>query len=335
MGLKDRLARVPVLGTALRVQERYVDDAADSLAASIGFFGFLSLFPLIAIALSVAGYVFRGQPDRIEQVSTAVRESVPALSAVLGDESGISQALTTVTENAGSLGLVGLVVLLVSGMRIVAGAQRASAVVFRREVPKGLGARVEQLLALAGLGTLALAGAAVGGSIGVDTASASDALRSLLITAVTFGLDLGLFIAAYKLLTPGDGPELSVVLPGALLAATGWAALKLFGVSYISSQGDNEVYAGIGSVVGLLVLLYLAGRLYVYGAELSALLAGIDPPDLGEDPEGPPEPEPAPVPDTAPSLLRTLRFAVTWLAVGLVAGLVSAFLDRAGADADG
>ena len=328
MGLKDRLARVPVLGTALRVQERYVDDAADSLAASIGFFGFLSLFPLIAIALSVAGFVFRGDEARLMQVATAVEDAIPALSATMGEGSGVAQALQGVSDNAGSLALGGALILLVSGMRIVAGAQRASAVVFRREVPKGLGARVEQLLALLGLGTLALAGAAVGGSIGIDTASASDAARSLLITVVTFGLDLGLFVAAYKLLTPGDGPTLGVVLPGALLAATGWAALKLFGVSYIASQGDSPVYAGIGSVVGLLVLLYLAGRLYVYGAELSALLAGIDPPALGTEPAGPPEPEPAPVPDTAPLLVETARFA----AVGIAAGLVARLFAAAGPD---
>jgi len=325
---------VPVLGTALRVQERYVDDAADSLAASIGFFGFLSLFPLIAIALSIAGFVFRGDPARMMQVADAVESAIPAFSATASQGSGVAEALQGVSDNAGGLLSVGSLLLLVSGMRVVAGAQRASAVVFRREVPKGLGARLEQLLALFGLGTLALVGAAVGGSIGIDTASASDAARSLLITVVTFGLDLGLFVAAYKLLTPGDGPELAVVLPGALLAATGWSALKLFGVSYIASQGDSPVYAGIGSVIGLLVLLYLAGRLYVYGAELSALLAGLDPPELGAEPAGPPEPEPAPVPDTAPALPQVVRFALTGLAVGFVGSRVAGWLERAGADED-
>lgn len=329
MGVKDRLARVPVLGTALRVQERYVDDAADSLAAAIGFYGFLSLFPLVAIALSVAGFVFRGDEARLLQVAEAVEGAIPALSATMGEGSGVSQALQGVTENAGSLLSIGSLLLLVSGMRVVAGAQRASAVVFRREVPKGFGARSQQVAALLGLGVLALVGAAVGGSIGIDAGSASDLVRSLLITVVTFGLDLGLFVAAYKLLTPGDGPPIDVVLPGALLAAVGWSALKLFGVSFIASQGDNPVYAGIGSVVGLLVLLYLAGRLYVYGAELSALLAGIDPPDLGTGPGGPPEPEPAPVPDTAPAVPQVVRFTLTGLALGFLGSRVAGWLDQA------
>ena len=37
MAVKDRLYGVPVLGTALRVQDRYKADAADQFAAAIGF----------------------------------------------------------------------------------------------------------------------------------------------------------------------------------------------------------------------------------------------------------------------------------------------------------
>lgn len=325
MGFKQRLAGVPVLGTALRMQERYVEDAADSHAASIGFFGFLSLFPLLALAVAAAGFVFRGDPGAMDEVATAVQEAIPALSATLGDgESGVAEALASARDNAGSIGLIGLVLLLVSGLRVVAGAQRASAVIFRVELPTGLGARVEQLVALAVLGLLALGGAALGGAIGVDAGSVDAALRSVLISAGTFGIDLLLFVTSYKLLTPGDGPSLRVVLPGAVLAALGWAALKLFGTSYIASQGDNPAYAGVGGVIGLLVLLYLAGRLYCYGAELSAIRAGIDVPEIGPAEE--PEVEPRPAHDVAPSTGSALGFLVTGVGVGLLQRLLAGTL---------
>jgi membrane protein len=331
--MKARLARIPVLGTALRVQQRYVEDAADSLAASIGFFAFLSLFPLLALTVAIAGLVVGDDPARLAQVADAVEGAIPALGAVTGttgegEPSAVSAALENAAGAAGEVLSITTPLLLLAGLRVVAGAQRASALVFRRELPTGLSARAGQLLALVVLGLLALGGATAGASIGVNTDSVVTLGRSLALSGVSFGLDLALFLVAYRLLTPDDGPGWGTLLPGALLAAVGWTALKLFGAQYIGGQTDNPTYAGVGGVVGLLVLLYLAGRLYVYGAELSAILAGIDVPDLGE--EAPPEPEPAPVPDVPPTLVAAARFAATGAAVGLVGRALA----RAGADRD-
>ena len=328
--MKDRLLQVPVLGTALRMQERYKDDAADALAAAIGFFGFLSLFPLLALVLAVVGQFLDGAVEQARVVEL-VTGSVPALGSLAGGEGAVSSAIDYIAKNPGTLFGFGSVALVLSGLRIASATQQACSVVFRREVPTGVGARLEQVRALLVVGLLALAGAAVSGSVGVDISNGVEGLlRSVLGTALAFGLDFLLFLFAYRLFTPGEGPRWGVLVPGSLLGAAGWVALKLFGSAYIANQaqtaGDN--YGALGSIIGLLLLLYLAGRLFLYGAELAALLGHVDVvPDQDEverEAERIPIVSPRPVEDTPPEVSDATKLAVS----GVVLGVGAAILNR-------
>lgn len=327
MLVKARLARLPVIGTALRMQQRYTDDAADSFAASIGFFGFLSLIPILAVGLSVLGFLVRGDVGLQDRAIQAVGDAVPGLSSVL-PESDLRRIVEGARESAGSLLSISFAVLLFTGMKVIAGAQRALAVIFRMELPTGLKARLEQLLALAGLGLLALVGSALGGSAGVDFSNdLMGLLISIALTGVSFLADLGLFLAAYRLLSPDPGePAWGVLLPGSVLAAVAWTALKLGGASLIAG-GNNEGTYGkpLAGAVGLLLLLYLAGRVFMYGAELSALKAGIDPPLLdGVDEDPATRAEPRLARDVPPPLVASLRFAGLGIGMGIVGRVLSA-----------
>jgi YihY family inner membrane protein len=281
VALKDRLAGVPVLGTALRVQERYQRDAADQFAASIGFFAFLSIFPLLLIAASVAGFLLRGDPQAQRQLVEAAFDAIPGITAALGGEDGsqLDTIITTMVENAGTIGLIGAVTLLLSGLRIVNAGMVATVKVFHVDAePSGVKLKLRQLGALVVLGLLALAGAAASAALGVavrvDVRSVGTVLASIASVAVSVGLDFLLFVTAYRLLAVGRGPGFRRVWPGALLAAVAWTGLKAFGATYVSNQvaEANELYGTLGGVIGLLILFYLAGRIYLYGAELSAVL---------------------------------------------------------------
>ena len=285
MAVKDRLYDVPVVGTALRVQDRYKEDAGDQFAGAIGFFGFLSLFPLILLALSVTGFVLADASDRqITQVAQAIQDAIPGFSAALGGgegSTGVGDALQTIIDNRETGGVVGLVLLLLSGLRVVNAAQTATLKIFRVDLT-GLSPvkqKVQQVVALVALGLLALAGTGAGSAIGLvterDFLGVMDVLGPVLVIAVTFVLDVGLFLAAYRLFGTKDGPPVRILLPGAVLGGLGWTVLKLVGSTYVASQVSNasELYGALGGVIGLMLLLYLAGRLYVYGAELSAVRA--------------------------------------------------------------
>ncbi len=291
--LKQRLYDVPVVGVALRMQDRYVDDDADQHAAAIGFFGFLSLFPLLLLALAVAGFVLRGDPQAQAELTDAILRAIPGFADTFqGDDNGVAQAVAGLSRNAGSVGLAGLGSLLLTGLKVVNAANVATLHVFHVDADiSGLVRKVRQVGVLTVLGLLAIAGVAATGLVGAAARIATEQTagvvggvaevdRGLQLLATLAGLagsvaaDLLLFVSAYKLLSWGKGPRLRHVWPGALVAAIGWTLLKAFGATYVSNQiaKTNELIGAFGGVVGLLLLLYLAGRIYLYGAEFTALV---------------------------------------------------------------
>ena len=272
--MKDRLLDLPVIGTALRVQERYVRDAADPLAAAIAFFAFLSLFPLLLLAISVTGFVLQDPADQLA-VAERLTEAIPGFEqTVEGEEdSEVAALLENVVAQRGTIGLIGLVVLLFSGLRVINAAMVSTRVVFRGPVLPGLRSRLRQLLALVALGLLALVGTTASSFAGIGANFLPAPAAVLLSTGVSFVLDVGLFLGAYTFLAPSVALSVRDRVPGAVLAAAGWTGLKLFGATWASSQVDNAnaLYGALGSVIALLLLFYLAGRLYLYGAALSAV----------------------------------------------------------------
>lgn len=273
MALTDRLRGLPVIGTAVRVQERYQDDAADQLAASIGLFGFLSLFPLVALAVAVGGYLVSVTPGADVDVAQAIEDAIPGLSGLRGTDA--QDLVTQVAANAGAIAGVGALTLLYAGLRVVTAAMVATSRVFRIARPKGWRSWVRKVGALGALGALALLGAASSGAAGVtELLPLPGPLQVAVGTAVTFGFDLLLFLVAYRILAAADGPPWRRLLPGAVLAAMGWTALKIVGSTWVAGQvaRANELYGVFAGIIALLLLFYLAGRLYLYGAELAAVL---------------------------------------------------------------
>jgi membrane protein len=274
VAIKDRLAGVPVVGTALEVQERYKQDAADQLAAAIGFFGFLSLFPLMILALAAAGFVYSDPADQA-RVADMITQAIPGFEATLGDDdTAVSELVANVVENRAGIGLVGLVTLLLTGLRVVNSAMTATTVVFRAAVPSGAKAKARQVVVMATLGLLALGAVAASSLAGVTGEVLPRWATVLVALGLSLLLDTVLFVAAYRLLRGDALVSARDLVPGAVLAAVGWTALKVAGASYVGNQVEdaNALYGALGGVIALLLLLYLAGRLYLYGAQLSAVL---------------------------------------------------------------
>jgi membrane protein len=265
----ERIKDSGVVQMARSVSDRYADDAGGHLAAAIAYFGFLSLFPLLLLAMSVVGFVLSGQPGLAEDIQQEVASSVPGLEALIGDN---LRALQNARVATGLLGLAGL---LWTGTGVVGAGRNALLRVFREErlrsgitlklwlvgVTLGVG-----FLALAATGLTALAG-------GLEAPGPLGVVLQVLGVVVGFALDLALFLVTYRVLLRRRYPW-GDLLPGAAFGALGWSLLKLLGTWYATTtvERSETVYGAFAATVGVLVLLYLAGRVFVYGAELNAVL---------------------------------------------------------------
>jgi membrane protein len=276
VALEDRITSMPVLGTAWTMQQRYRLDGADQFAGAIALFGFISLLPLLLLVAAVAGFVWTDPEDQT-RIALAMTEAVPGLQAALdATGTGAEGLIQNIVDNRGALAGFGAVSLLLAGLKVINSGMVATTMVFRAPLPSGAKGKIRQVVALPVLGILALAGAA--GSTLVGWLNLPGWLATPTAFAVTFPLDLLLFLAAYRMFSPTSELGMRRLLPGATLGAVGWAALKIAGAAYVSGQAEdaNAIYGAFGGIIALLLLLYLAGRLYLYGAELTAVLAERD-----------------------------------------------------------
>jgi membrane protein len=267
--LLDRVKNSRTVRVAKSLSDRYAKDSGGYMSAAIAYYGFLSLFPLMLLALSITGFVLAGRPELQEDVAASISRSIPGLGGLIGDD---LDGLIAARAGAGILGLVGL---LWTGTGVAGAARNALRRIFRQPLPQGIVEdKVGLVIKTIGLGLVALVATAVAGVIGaIEVDGPLGVALLILVPLGTFALDLFLFLAAYWTLMKGHPPWRSLV-PGALFAAIGWTILKLVGAWYVERtvQGSVGVYGAFATTVGVLVLLFLGGRLFVYGAELNAVL---------------------------------------------------------------
>ena len=255
--------------TTIAVHRRFGEDRAGFLAAAISYHAFLALFPLLLLAMSIVGFALAGDPSAQRAWAHRLSESVPGLEPIIGDN------LRALVGARGVTGVLGLVGLVWSGMGLADAGTTALSQIFRFAPQRGLlRSKAWSLAQLLVLGLLALVGVAAAGL--VSSPAASGPLGILVAVAgalLTVAIDFLLFVAAYRLLSERRGPGLARLWPGALLAAIGWTILKLVGSWYAlrTVSGSAGVYGTFAATVGILVLLHLAARVFLYGAELNAV----------------------------------------------------------------
>jgi membrane protein len=271
------LARRSV-ATARAVHERARVTAVDQLAAGIAYFGFLALIPVLLLATAVAGFVLDDVEAQLA-VASAVTSALPGLEGAVEPDGPLDTLLSTLVRRRGQLGLVGAVSLLWVALRLAASLMAGVEVAFDTGRSKGVTARLRQLAALGALAVVIIVGFAASGV----ASGLLPFLPGAALTVVTFvvgaGFDLLLFLVAYRVLSAPEvvdaaGSAWRVHLPGAVLGAVGWTALKVFGATYVGIrlQSAGAVYGTLAGVATVLVLLYLMARLFLTGAVLSTVL---------------------------------------------------------------
>ncbi len=261
------------LALPIAVLYKFFDDQGSYLASLITYYGFLSLFPLLLLAVTVLGFVLHGDARLQHEIVGSALAQFPIIG---------KQLRTNLHGYTGSgLGLaVGLLGAVYGGLGVAQAGQNAMNAVWavpRDQRPDPLRSRLRSLVALATLGVGALLTTTLSG-LTTSTRSFGGSLppgwlAPVLGIAVSLVLNLGLFVAAFRLLTD-RAVSVRDILPGAVVAAAGWQVLQAVGTYYLAHKlkGSSEVYGLFGIVLGLVAWIHLESMLVVLAAELNVVL---------------------------------------------------------------
>lgn len=291
-GLKKLIARAKALLARLRERFGWLDHAirafqhfttvkGNRLAAAVTYFGFLSLFPLLALAFAAFGIVLANNPDVEQQVFDAIGEALPGF--VGGEDSPINPE--TLKDAATTAGVIGAVLLLFTGTGLVDAIREALHVVWNQgDVKVNFVLRkLADVLLLIVIGVIIIASVAVSSittsfaNVALDAVGLADSgIARVLFSALTLALALLLdtvVILVLFLRLSGTSPPWRDAVKGALLGAIGVELVKLLATSLLGAM-RNPVYATIALVIGLLLWIDIVGRLLILAASWTVTLAG-------------------------------------------------------------
>lgn len=246
------------------VMKKFGDDQAGNLAALIAYYGFLSLFPLMLVLVTLLGMLLRNNPE----LQDAIRTSALANFPVIGEE--ISRNVHSLRGSGLALG-IGLAVALWAGLGVMKVLQTAMNAVWNvpyRHRPNFWLSLLRAMLMLLVLGVITVASAAAA-SVGAGSESWLLGIGGIATSVV---LNLVLFLLAFRILTTED-VTWGDAFPGALIAALAWTALQAVGGYIVSHQlqGASDTYGTFATVIGLLAWIYLGAQITLFAAEVNVV----------------------------------------------------------------
>jgi YihY family inner membrane protein len=231
----------------------------------IAFWAFFSIFPLLMVLVTVLGWVLPASDK--DNVLGHIANMFPLLDP------------KTIKGLGGSWWplVVGAVTALWSGIGGVRTAQTAFASVWEVRYDERPGT-VEQILrslwvlATIGVGvvvTTLVSGFVTGSSTGVNL-GVGGRVGGYVFSAA---LDVGLFVAAFRMLTPRD-VTIRDVIPGALLSGLVFFVLQELSAFIISRHlhSAQSTYGHFATVITILWWFYLQAMVTLLGAQLNVVL---------------------------------------------------------------
>ena len=253
------------LGPVYGVVKKFGDDQANQYVVALGWFGFVAIYPLLLVVITVFGFIGAASLGH-HLVSTL--QQFPVVGSQFNPEHG-SNSL-----HGSDFGLaIGLIGLIYGAQGVTQTAQQAMAQVWnvpQLEVPGFVSRLARSLIGLVVIGGCFVVNAAVATfatNTGVPWAIRIPTLAGMVI------LNIVLYFAAFRALTP-KGIGTRDLLPGATVASLGFTLLITVGSGLIQHQLRNSsaTYGQFGLVIGLVGFLFLLAKVSLYGAELNPVL---------------------------------------------------------------
>jgi len=249
------------------VMKKYGDDNGGVLVSNLAYSSFVSLFPLLLVLVTVLGL--------IASVDEAFKADV--LKAVAGQVPLIGSQLTGNVHELKRSSTIGLIVGLVGLIWGATGLAQAGLFTMEQvwNLPGPARPGYVQRLGRSVL-FLALLGAGVIVTTGLSSLTTylhNGLAVKVLIEVVTAAFNVGMYIGAFRVLTPKGVPTRQL-LPGAIIGGILWTVLQFVGTYLIHHYlHSDSTYGVFATVLGLIAYIYLAVEITVYSAEINVVLA--------------------------------------------------------------
>lgn len=261
--------------------EGWINDRASSMGASLAYYTFFSMAPLLLIVISVAGLLLGPE--------AAQGHLFGELSGMLGSQAAASiQALLASADKPAENWwgtVIGLGVMVVGATTVFAELQGSLDHIWQAPQRPGGGglwalmrARVLSFGLILGLAFLLMVSLVFGALISALGRWWSDTLGHWVWLSQTLNLGLGFLITAsmfamiYKLM-PRVKVEWKDVWVGALVTALLFSLGKALISLYLGASGIASAYGGAGSLVLVLLWVYYSAQVFLLGAEFTWVYA--------------------------------------------------------------
>ncbi len=249
------------------VIKKYGDDNAGVLASNLAYSGFISLFPLLLILMTVLGLIASADPGVKTDVANAVFNQVPIVGHTLQENVQQLQRNSVIGLIVGLLGLIwGATGLAQAGLFTMEQ-------VWNLPGPDRPGFFPRLLRSLEFLGMLGVGVIVTTLLAALNTYGHNSAWLVAGAEIVAGAANVGLYIAAFRILTPKGVPTRQL-LPGAGVGGILYTMLQVLGTFLVHHFVHSDSAYGIfGTVLGLIAWIYLAVQVTVYAAEINVVLA--------------------------------------------------------------
>jgi YihY family inner membrane protein len=257
------------LALPVGVAKKFFDNRAWNLAALVAFYGFIAIFPLLLVLMTVLNLLLRSDSGFRHQLLSSALAHYPVIGEQLHDN------LTPLKQTGAAL-VVGLVGMLIGARGVARAMQNALNSAWEIPVLRQPAFPWNYLRGFAAITTLGT-GLIVTSTLSGLASGAGEVLTgvgsAILALGVSLVLNCGMFWLVYRL---SAAPELGwrMLLPGAMIGALAWQVMQALGGYLITHQlaRSSNLYGTFAIVLGLVGWLYIQAQLTLWAIEANAVI---------------------------------------------------------------
>jgi membrane protein len=262
-----------------RAWERYGDARGNIMAAGVGYFAFFSIFPAVALAFTVFGFVLRGHPELLHSIADSLNANLPGFVRDAQHPKGLIPIQAPRAAALTITGVIAFVSLVLAGMGWLGAVREGVRAVFGVQGPAGnlVTTKIRDLGVLFTLGVGIALSAVLDGVVGAAAGWTADRvgisgqgwILMLAGLSVSVVADTALMMLLLRV-TSGVPVPWRDLSQGAVVGGVGFSLLKLSATTLLPRVTANPLFASIAIVVGLLFWLNLIARLTLVAAAWAA-----------------------------------------------------------------